>query len=182
MGAAEASRRSSDGPRLRTLSRREALSGLGAVAAVWSVAACGFGSDSSSSAPEPVVSSSAGQDVTLLVAAVSDETALVDLARAVVRAHSALARPLAPVIDRQLRHVTALRASLSDPPPLPHQTTPRVPKTRRAALAAVQRTTSDAADRRRDDCLAAESGLLARLLGSLAASHAVSAEAIGRSL
>ena len=99
---------------------------------------------------------------------------LAALCRRAARRHSDLAGALRPLVGQQEKHVSSLRAAVTD---LPHFRTSRrtVPGTRTDAAIAVRLALAAAQAQRRADSLAVESGALARLLASISASHAVAA-------
>jgi hypothetical protein len=81
------------------------------------------------------------------------------------------------VRDRQWAIVKALTDAMTDPtvsvrPPLD------VPRRDKATLRKLTALLAAAEESRLADCLAAESGLLARLLASVSASHAVAVEQV----
>ena len=82
---------------------------------------------------------------------------------------------LAPLVTQQRAHVAALRAALTDSGRRPGSTPRRFRGNRDDALRRVRSALVDAQRNRRADALAASSGLLARLLASVSASHAVAA-------
>lgn len=157
---------------------RRALMLSGLVAGSVLTGACG------SRRNRPVPAAGAGEDadpdVVLLTAAIQDEAALLGLALATMRRHRRLDRVVGPMVARQRAHVRAMSAGLSEPPSVQRQRPGRVPRTPAKALAAVGEAAADAEAARLDDCLAASSGLLARLLASVSASHAATVETVRR--
>lgn len=119
-------------------------------------------------------------DAALVLAAVADEEGLLSFCRAVARRHRSLAREAGAVSDRVRAHVRRLRAVVPDADYARPRRSPRAPRDPAAARAALAERCAAVGDARLDDCLAAESGLLARLLASTAASHAVTAETLLR--
>ena len=162
-------------------SRRSVLqvAGLGIAAAL---TGCTL-SDGSTSArrtttpPAPTGGQPVDADVVLLTRAIADEEVLLDYCRDLVGAHPTLVELVRPVQARQRDHVGALRAALTRADPRPAQRPPgRVPGKARVAVTTLTQLASGAEQERFADCLAAESGLLARLLASISASHAVTVE------
>lgn len=116
-------------------------------------------------------------DVTLALAAADDEAAVRDFCLAAMLAQPALRHTLQPIRVRQHDHVEALRGAVSDittatPPTASGPSTPVVPRRAPQVLDELMRLLATAERQRLDDCLAARSGLLARLLASTSASHA----------
>jgi hypothetical protein len=134
--------------------------------------------------PTDGVSDAAGDDpdVPLLTAAIQDETNLSALARATVRQHPTQAAAMQPVLTSQRAHVRELTAALSEKPQISRGGSPSVPANPVKAVAALRDAISAAESARLDDCLAASSGLLARLLASVSASHATMVERLRRDL
>jgi hypothetical protein len=134
--------------------------------------------DSPSSTPPTPTASDADTDIRLLTNAIAAEEELLNFCTAASRRYPAKRSLLTDVIAFQHQHVRRFRGSLTnlEPPvtrtsrPLPHRSG-ELP----SELAAAERA---AADHRSADCLAATSGLLAELFGSVAASHAVTAQAL----
>lgn len=129
-----------------------------------------------SSAPDTPEPTEPDPDVTMLVAAIADEQRLLDTYDAAAKGHRKLRSHLAPLQKRQRRHVAVLRAAITPKPDRPTTKPAQVPKKRKAALATLIQAASDAEEARLADCLAAHSGALARLLASVSAAHAVTAE------
>ncbi len=117
-------------------------------------------------------------DVALLTAAIQQEKTLLALAVATLRRHGDQARVVQPVVSRQRAHVTRLTASLTEPPALRRGPPPVVLRRAPAALKILRDQVSTAEQHRLSDCLDATSGLLARLLASVSASHATTVEAL----
>jgi hypothetical protein len=119
-------------------------------------------------------------DVVLVSAAVADESALLSYSVRSGRAHPELASVVAPITARQRVHVRELTSVVTElPEPVPAGR-PDVPGSRQAALTKLRRLVAAAEQARLDDSLAAESGLLARLLASASASHAATVESLRR--
>jgi hypothetical protein len=116
-----------------------------------------------------------GPDLRLLRAAIADEHALLLTCLSSLHGRQQLKPVLAPLVAQQRAHVAALRAALTDAGRRPRSTPRRFRGTRDDALRRVQSALVDAHRNRRADALAASSGLLARLLASVSASHAVAA-------
>ena len=114
-------------------------------------------------------------DVRLLRAAIADEHALLLTCLSSLRGLPRLMPVLAPLVTEQRAHVTALRAALTDAGRRQQATPRRFRGNHDDALLRVRSALVDAQRHRRDDALAASSGLLARLLASVSASHAVAA-------
>ena len=114
-------------------------------------------------------------DVRLLRAAIADEHALLLTCLSSLRGRPRLKPVLAPLVTEQRAHVTALRAALTDAGRRQQATPRRFRGNHDDALLRVRSALVDAQRHRRDDALAASSGLLARLLASVSASHAVAA-------
>jgi hypothetical protein len=115
-------------------------------------------------------------DVVVVVDAIADEAALLTLCSRTEQVHPELRDVVRPVAARQRAHVRRLRSSLSVGPEEPVPTRPGVPRSRKAAVAKVRDHVSAAEQSRLDECLGATSGLLARLLASISASHAVTVD------
>jgi hypothetical protein len=117
-------------------------------------------------------------DAALAADALGDEQALLDYCAAATAGAPRPLRPqLASVRDRQRAIVKALTDAMTDPtvsvrPPLD------VPRRDKATLRKLTALLAAAEESRLADCLAAESGLLARLLASVSASHAVAVEQV----
>jgi hypothetical protein len=116
-----------------------------------------------------------GPDVRLLRAAIADEHALLLTCLSSLHGRPLLKPVLAPLVTQQRAHVAALRAALTDAGRRPRSTPRRFRGSRDDALRRVRSALIDAQRNRRADALAASSGLLARLLASVSASHAVAA-------
>ncbi len=118
-------------------------------------------------------------DVSLLSHALTDEDQLLAFCVAAIIRHPSLATELVPVRAAQLRHVQVMRAAL----PAVHVSRSgvhqHVPRRASAATAAVVSLLSQAERHRRDDCLRAGEGLLARLFAATAASHAMALQSLG---
>jgi hypothetical protein len=140
------------------------------------VAGCTTSADS----PEPEPDSPSPRlepDVLLLADAIADERAVLDYCREAARRHPGAARTFGVVRDIQQAHVRRLRAALSEPvrPRRPRRP-PVVPAGAAAAVRRLAGLLAAAEEARLAGCLAAESGLLARLMASVSASHAVNLE------
>ncbi len=117
-------------------------------------------------------------DITLLTAAIHDEARLLGLAVATLRAHPDLVVGAQALVTRQREHVRRLTSSLSEAPEVRRGRPPSIPRKASAAITGLRDETSAAEQSRLDDCLAATSGLLARLFASMSASHAVTTETL----
>lgn len=111
-------------------------------------------------------------DVGLLTRALAEEAELLAFTTAAASRHPALAALLAPVTRVQREHVAAMQRALqhrSGQRALHPPSVPAGPAVQAQLVTLVRR-----AERHRlADCLAVESGRLARLLASASASHAV---------
>lgn len=158
----------------RMMTRRQLMT-AGALTTAAMLAACTNSTDSTSKRQVPTTSVPQHGDVGRLVAAIADEEGLLGYCTALISRHQQLATVAAPIRQRQRQHVDALRSALRHlDPPTAHR---RVVAPARATVAEAKLTELAAATQRRrfEDCLAAESGLLARLFASTSASHAVTA-------
>jgi hypothetical protein len=117
-------------------------------------------------------------DVVLLTQAIRDEAALLAVCLRISRVRHDLLGLVRPITAGQRAHVHHLSASLSNQPDLRPPRRIRVPSSRRGALLLLRRQVSAAEQARLADCLHATSGLLARLLASVSASHAVTLEGL----
>jgi hypothetical protein len=115
------------------------------------------------------------RDVRMVAAAVEDERSVLGDCLGCVAAVPSLGHAIRPLIAQQRQHIAALLNALTDPP---HESKAR-PRpfsgSEPDALTRVRLSLVGAQHRRRYDALGAESGLLARLLASISASHAVAA-------
>jgi hypothetical protein len=119
--------------------------------------------------------SGSDRDVRLVLAAIGDERAVLGDCLGCLAAVPALRPALAPVVAEQRQHIDALKHALTNPAHLAKATTRPFRGNRTDALTRVRVSLAHAQKSRRTDALAAESGLLARLLASISASHAVAA-------
>ncbi|MGH3472288.1 MAG: hypothetical protein ACRDPG_09635 [Nocardioidaceae bacterium] len=130
-------------------------------------------------ATSPTVSDA---DVALLAAAIRDEQRLLLLCEEVEQGSPHLYQMVSPLIRVQRVHVRALRQAMRPPPRQIGSSSSPLPVPRSGSAAAtLARRFSDAQADRLTDCLAADSGLLARLLASVAASHAADAQTLAPS-
>jgi hypothetical protein len=129
----------------------------------------------------PAPSRDPDPDVVLLTAAIADEQSLLNYCADVVRRHRQLKPVVAPVLQRQREHVRRFRATLTDENPPRNTPAPPVPRSRQLALKNLRQFASSAEEARLTDCLAAKSGLLARMLASASAAHALTVESIRNS-
>lgn len=121
------------------------------------------------------VGTGSDRDVRMVAAAIEDERAVLDDCLGCVAAVPSVGRAIRPVIAQQRQHIAALRKALTDPPHVSKAKPRPFNGSEPAALTRVRLSLVGAQHRRRDDALGAESGLLARLLASISASHAVAA-------
>lgn len=166
------------------LSRRLLLQGAALTGACGVLSGCGSngeGTAGPSAAPldgdagGAAASTASGRDIRIVRAAIDDERVLLADFAAAATAVPRLAKALAPVADQQRQHVAALRAALIVPDRV-HATRSRPAHgDGSAVLRGLRRSLVVAQHRRRADALAAHTGLLARLLASMSASHAVAA-------
>lgn len=174
-GAPQAARRA---PRLtrRDLLRMAAAAGLVVTGAGCSSSQSGRSSAEESSAPTADLDGdeTADDDVALVVAAIADELRLLDACSGAVAAHPGLRGQLASTRAAQHVHLAVLRGALTVPPPPSTRVTEKAPaRSAQVALDGLVRDFAGTQQRRLHECLAASSGPLARLLASIAASHAV---------
>ncbi len=162
--------------RERLLTRRRLMSLASAAGVVAGLSGCMPSRERTGRRRTPTPTDAVRGDVGLLVTAITGEELLLAYCAAVIDRHPELAAVVRPVHQRQREHVDVLRSALRrlDPPPAPRRFV--VPAGRRSAQARLVRRIDAARRDRFDDCLAAESGPLARLLASAAASHAVTAD------
>jgi hypothetical protein len=168
------------------VSRRRLLQVTAAALVSASLGACSLDdaappgeSAASSTDPSPATESDEAPDATddadvnLVVAALADEENLLELVAAARADHPDLAPVLDPRIRIQNEHIRVLRDSLTEPPAQPPSTAPRLPRKTGALTPLVTRRLRGTAARRSADCMAAQSGPLARIFASMAASHSV---------
>ncbi len=169
------------------MSRRDVVRGGALLAALGAAPVLGSCAREDASAPGSGGRDSAGgaaaaaseeTDVDLLTAAIQDESRLLALAAATLRRHRPLARQVQPVVTQQRAHVKVLSDSLTERPTIQRGRPPKVPTAAPAALAQLRNQVAAAEQDRAADCLAATSGLLARLLASTSASHATTVETL----
>ena len=122
----------------------------------------------------------ATEDVAQVLIAVAEEERLLRYCQALARRHGSLAAEAGVIAGRVRRHARQLRAVVPGTEPGRPGRIPRVPGRPPAARAALADLCAAARDARFADCLAAQSGLLARLFASTAASHALTVEALTR--
>jgi hypothetical protein len=168
------------------MSRRDVVRGGALLAALSAAPVLGSCAREDASAPGSGGHSAGGAaaaeseetDVDLVTAAIQDESRLLTLAAATVRRHRPLARQVQPVVTQQRAHVEVLSDSLTERPTIQRGRPPKVPTAAPAALAQLRNQVAAAEQDRTADCLAATSGLLARLLASTSASHATTVETL----
>jgi hypothetical protein len=169
-----------------TLSRRALMrAGLGGVALGGAALVSGCAessstSDSASGSPSRSASGGADEDpdVRLLTAAIQDEAGLLGLAVVTGREHGELVDVVQPVVSRQRAHVRELSGALTEPPDVHRARPGPVPASTAKALASLSHAVATAEAARLEDCLAATSGLLARMFASVSASHATTVETL----
>jgi hypothetical protein len=116
-------------------------------------------------------------DIALVQGALAGEQRLSEVCRQAVRDHPQLRPELAPVAAIADRHVQVLAAA-SPTSSAPTATVDAPPSSLLAVRATAQQQIRAEQRKRADGCLAAESAALARLLGSMSASHAMSASGL----
>jgi hypothetical protein len=114
-------------------------------------------------------------DVRMVAVAIKDEQTVLGDCLGCVAAVPSVGHAIRPVIAQQRQHIAALRSALTDPPHVSKERPRLFSGSAPDALTRVRLSLVGAQHRRRDDALGAESGLLARLLASMSASHAVAA-------
>lgn len=117
-------------------------------------------------------------DVALLTNAIADEESLRNYCEDALTRHQQLKHVVTPVLQRQREHVRRLRATLTDGQPHRNKLVSAVPAKPRPALNKLRQLVSSAEEARLSDCLAAESGLLARVFASASAAHALTVESV----
>jgi len=169
------------------LSRRSFLGG-GASVAVGLIGGCASGRDLSKSrttrsagsqistsqqrATDLSIAAESAGDVALVVDAIASEEALGNFGARAAKTHPQLATLLQPVRARGEAHAELLRAALVNVEPPQVRLTTRVPRAEQATRTKLVALISNAEQRRLADCLASESGALARVFASMSASHA----------
>ncbi|MBA2445006.1 MAG: hypothetical protein H0V49_06710 [Nocardioidaceae bacterium] len=117
----------------------------------------------------------AADDIALVVDAIASEEALATFGATAATIHPQLSAVLDLVRTRGRAHASLLREALVDFE-APHAGQPAViPRTPRATYSKLISLLTDAEEQRLADCLASESGLLARVFASMSASHAAAA-------
>lgn len=124
----------------------------------------------------PATSSSLRGDAALVSAALAGEQRLLEYCTALLARHPQLGELVTPVLRRQRRHVETLQSSLRGTDPHASPSRLAVPGSEGPAIAKLSQLAGDARAHRFEDCLAASSGRLARLLASTSAAHAVTVE------
>lgn len=114
-------------------------------------------------------------DIALVRKAIADEEILAEFCTAVLRRHPPARTKLTLMVAHQRQHISRLRATLTDLDPPVTRAPTRVPARVDAALMAAGRLSARTGDARLVACQVATAGLLAELLGSVAASHAQAA-------
>lgn len=164
--------------------RRTVLGGIAAGALAAPLAGCtgddrpgGDAASGSTTTAAPTTAAPAG-DAALAADVLGEEQVLLDYCRKVSRRAPRQERAaLRAVQDRQEEIVAAVAAAMTDPvgsqaPAIV------VPRRWESMLRELTAALADAEESRLADCLAAESGPLARLLASVSASHAVAVEQV----
>lgn len=165
---------------------RRGLLGSAGVVALGVLSACS-GDDSSQSrghgarggpGPTRATETRDVSDVHLVEAALRDEAVLaVTFARA--RRMPALRDELGLAREHAVTHVRSLRKVLVEPPAAAPASPVDLPRARRRTASAVVRLLENAAEARSHDCRRAESGAVAQLMASIAASHAETSQRWG---
>jgi hypothetical protein len=157
------------------VTRRSLL--IGAVASAAFAAGCAGKDDAapdtevSDSMPGAITETALASDRQITASAMDDEQSVLALYVGVARRVPQVRQRLAPVIAAQRRHVDALAAALGlDAPPPPPAATGVL---RRPLGRAIAEAAGQAARARLADCGRVESGSLASMLASMAASHRV---------
>ncbi|MGI8577328.1 MAG: hypothetical protein ACR2KG_05290 [Nocardioidaceae bacterium] len=163
-------------------SRRSILQ-LGAISgAAWGVTALTGCTVTFSHVPvQPIPSGgqpAAAHDIDLLTTAIADEEALLNYCGAAIRQQRGLRDLLVPIQLRQRSHVTGLRKALRGSPPKRSTAMVEIPAHPATVVDVLTQLVSARRLRRFTDCMSAQTGLLARLFASVAASHAVTVESI----
>lgn len=168
------------------LSRRSVLRGAGVIglaeaAGLWgALSGCTPTPARTVRRRTPGAAAPATGDAALLVAAIADEERLLDHCDSVLAQHRALGVAVAPVRQVQSRHVAVMRLALVRLDPPRSTTVDRVPRGAGPALADLRDHVAEVKRDRLLNCLAAESGLVARLFASASAAHAVSVDTLRR--
>lgn len=154
------------------VSRRALLGATATTTAALALTACG------GSTSDPVASSvGAAGDADLAEAAWARENDFRALCLRIRRRHRSLAPRLGVVVAGQLVHEEALAAALPDGERTHVSELVAIPRQPSQAAALVASTAVELQRSSLHDCLQAGSAALARLMASIAASHAVTAEA-----
>lgn len=158
------------------LTRRRIMSLMGAAVLAGTLGACTPATERTGRRRTPTPPVPQHGDAALVIAAIADEEVLLAYCTALIDRHRDLTAVVRPVRQRQRQHVDVLRSTLRrfDPPTARRRVV--VPSRSRSAEAKLTRLVDAAKRRRFDDCLAAESGPLARMLATTAAAHAVTAD------
>ncbi|MEJ7744714.1 MAG: hypothetical protein WKF73_20570 [Nocardioidaceae bacterium] len=121
----------------------------------------------------------ATDDITLVVEAIASEEALGLFCSAAEETHPTLSTLAKPVRIRSKAHASLLRNALVNVEPARSSRPDRIPGAEQAARARLLARIAQAEQQRLTDCLASQSGPLARVFASMSASHAASAAQIG---
>jgi hypothetical protein len=132
---------------------------------------------SSGASTSPTTGSDAG-DVALVTEALAAEQGLLELCRTANRAHRQLRAELSPVAANAERHAAELRSALTEPSDDRTMVTPALPRSLLGVRAMVQQRVRAEQRGRAADTMNAASGALARLMASMAASHAMTASVL----
>lgn len=115
-------------------------------------------------------------DVALVTAAIADEERLLGECARAAAAHPPLRSLVKPLQSGLSVHVAVLRNALTVPAAHVRATSGPTAQSAEGAVRHLLGAFTRTEQRRRQDCLAASSGPLARLLASMAASHAVTVQ------
>jgi hypothetical protein len=110
--------------------------------------------------------------------ALAGEQDLLALCRRAIHEQPRLRREIAPIAAIAAEHVRALQQAAETAEPPPAAPGDALPRTLLAVRATIQQQLRAEQRDRAIGCLAASSGALAQLLGSMSASHAASAAAL----
>lgn len=168
--------------------RRQVLRGLALCLAGVTMPGCAAGGPAGSlragsgpASAAPASPSPVEHDIRLVRKAIGDEERLLGFCTAVFRRYPGARGQLARLMDNQRRHVSRLRASLTDLAPPVARTRLVVPTQEGAALHAVFRLSAGLRDASLASCQSATAGLLAELVGSVGASHAAAVSVLSPS-
>ena len=179
VGEVTGTSREADTESAAVVSRRVAL-GAGLFSALALATGCGSEARRGAGRSQATTSSisTPDGDIPLLVRAIADEEAFGAFCSAALRRFRDQRPLLTGLVERQRLHVTRFRDTLTDLTPPVSRIRPTPPRRSEQLLSAVGVLAVDARDARSADCIAASSGLLAELFASVAASHAVTVQAV----